>query len=359
MKKSTCVKAGITAAALTAAALLGGTVIPAAQAAGQEGSASPATTNAGIPATVDPDTDLAAHTPGKETLWNDSIYFTSSVKAGGHDFGVLVHTIHFPNADKRALAVSVTDKTTGWYKKHEAAYTKDDYAWSTGGLDIRTPDLTWTGNAHTMHIEANTPWGSLKLQFTAKGPALKYAGTGSFPLLGDLQYEFALPALDTTGSLTVNGTTHKVSGETWLDRQWGPVSLADPTMHWTWMNLSLPNGDKLAIWDAVNSKEENAWATVLHPDGSYDLAAVKPLAEDAHRFWTSPTSGNSYPTRWRVEIPSLKTRLSVRITGTDGQELTGGFGVSRMEATASFTGTYQGKKVSGENYVEMPGNWKR
>jgi hypothetical protein len=29
-----------------------------------------------------------------------------------------------------------------------------------------------------------------------------------------------------------------------------------------------------------------------------------------------------------------------------------------MEATAAFDGTYNGKKVSGETYVEMNGNWR-
>jgi len=121
------------------------------------------------------------------------------------------------------------------------------------------------------------------------------------------------------------------------------------------MNLSLSNGDRVAVWGYAGSTG-NAWATVLHPDGSYDLAAVKPLADGAHRFWTSLTSGNSYPTRWTVDIPTLRTHLVVGITGSDAQEPEGD---KRYEGTASFTGTYEGKHVTGTNYVEVVGNWKR
>ena len=98
------------------------------------------------------------------------------------------------------------------------------------------------------------------------------------------------------------------------------------------MNLSLSNGDRVAVWDTVGAKAENSWATVLHPDGSYELAAVKPLADGADQIWTSPDSGLAYPTRWRIEIPSLKAHLTVRIAGTDAQELgRGGMTLSRSK----------------------------
>lgn len=353
MKKSARTRLGV---AIAAGAVLGAAAVPAAQAVGRDSGSRTSTTpvNAGIPATVDPAADLAAQAPGAEPAWADSIYFTSEVKAGGHDFGVLVHTLNLPNLDQRLLAVSVTDEKTGWYKSYQVPIAKDDYSWSTKGLDIKMPGLTWTGDARNMSVKATTPWGALDFQLLARGPVMKYAGTGSFPLLGDTQQEYAFPSMRTTGTLTVKGETYRASGTTWLDRQWGPLSLNDKSMHWTWMNLDLPNGDKVAIWDYANNKTENSWATVLHPDGSYELATVKPLADDAHRFWTSPTSGNSYPTRWTVDIPALKAHLAVRITGTDAQEPAGG---SRYEGTASFTGTYEGKKTTGKNYVEMVGTW--
>jgi hypothetical protein len=67
----------------------------------------------GIPAAVDPATDLAAHAPGAERTWGDVIFLTSEVTAAGHDFGVLVETGNFPNLDKRALSVGEDDHAVG------------------------------------------------------------------------------------------------------------------------------------------------------------------------------------------------------------------------------------------------------
>lgn len=48
-------------------------------------------------------------------------------------------------------------------------------------------------------------------------------------MLGTPQYEFALPSLRTTGTLTIQGRTEQVSGESWLDRQSAQLPLGPPT----------------------------------------------------------------------------------------------------------------------------------
>jgi hypothetical protein len=346
---------GAAAAAIAAA----GAAVPAA--AHAIGAPAPAAATAppagrGIPAAVNPATDLAAHTPGTQPTWNDSIYMSGFIKAGGQDYGIVVQTLQFPNTGQRAFSVAVTNETAGWYKNYGAAVPEGKFAWSTTGLRITTPGLTWAGTDRDFTVRAKTPWGGVNLQLAATGPALDYAGTGLFSLLGDMNYEFALPALRTTGTLTVNGKTTALAGESWLDRQWGPAPLT-PSTHWTWMNIDLSNGDKVAVWDAVNGTSENSWVTVLRPDGSYALAAVTPLAQGAGSPWTSPASGNTYPTRWVVSIPSLKAELRVKVTGTPAQEITSS-PADRVEATAAVTGTYGSESVTGTTYVEMVGNWK-
>ncbi|MFC8360055.1 lipocalin family protein [Streptomyces griseorubiginosus] len=359
MKTTTRTRLAVAIAGATATALLGGAaVLPTAQAAEQDkGRRTPLVVNEGIPTTVDPAADLAAHTLTSDPADSESIFATSWVKGGGRDFGITLSTATFPNTGQHVISVGVTDVTTGWFKGYQVPVATKDLYWAKTGVDIKTPDITWKGTAQNMTVKASTPWGSLDVQLQAKGPALKAAGTGSFPLYGKTNYEYALPSMRTTGTLSVQNKDYKVSGETWLDRQWGPVDITDTSMRWTWMPVRLPNGDKLLVWDSVNSKGENAWATVMHPDGSYNLAAVKPLAEGAHRIWTSPTSGNAYPTRWSIDIPALKTHLSVRVTGTDAQEFIGDRS-ARYDGTAAYSGTYEGKKVSGVTYAEMVGHWR-
>ncbi|MER7057918.1 lipocalin family protein [Streptomyces sp. NPDC000351] len=348
----------------TAGALVLGTLVSySAQAASPsttpKGGSAAASTTSGIASIVDPAADLGRQAPGPEQAWFDSIYFTSSVKAKGHDFGIQVHTRVLPNMGQveNRWTFAVTDKTTGWHKDYEAVVEPDDYRWTEGKLDIKAPGLSWTGDSTRQEVRVVTPFGALDVEMVPTGPALNYGSTGVFDLVNVPAYEFALPEMRTSGTLVIGDEKHAIRGTSWLDRQWG--EMPEDLARWTWMNLAMPNGDKIALWDAVGAKSENSWATVLHPDGSYDVVEVEPLARDASEPWTSPETGQTYPTRWHISIPHLRTELSMRVIGTPAQEVEtqtpeGGY----MEATAVFDGTYNGKKVRGENFVEMNGNWR-
>jgi lipocalin-like protein/hydroxyneurosporene synthase CrtC len=305
---------------------------------------------------VDPAVDLGTHAPGPEISWNDSIYIASMVKARGHEFGLLVHTLTLPNVGDNVLAFAVTDKTTGWYKTFQTVIAPEDYHWSRGRLDIRAPGLRWTGNARGMAVSVTTPWGTLDVQHVRTGPVMYYRGTGQIPLLDVKNFEFGFPTMRTVGKLVIDGRRYPITGESWMDRQWGPLPASLST--WSWMNLNLPNGDKIAVWNPVGGGVDDPWAMLLRRDGSYQVVEdVEPLAASAAQPWTSPASGNTYPTRWRVRIPELNAQFDVRVTGTPGQELTpvGRVIISRLEATAKFTGTYRGRHVEGENFVELVG----
>jgi len=349
------------AVALAVAAATAALGVPAGSSVQAAPAAAPAGRSAasGIPAFVDPAADLGRHAPGPQPTWFDSIYFTSSVRANGQEFGLQVHTRILPNRGEAAYrwTFSVINKTTGWYRDHAVMVEPQDYRWSQGKLDITAPGLSWTGDDVRQSVQVEAPWGSLDVQLSPTGPALNYASTGVFTLVdGVPNHEFALPAVRTSGKLVVEGVEHQVRGTSWLDRQWGemPPSL----VRWTWVNLAMPNGDKVALWDTVGAGTRNTWATVLHPDGSYDVVAVEPLAQGVSRRWTSPATGQTYPTRWRIRIPALQAELDVQVTGNPDQEIETPDGSGYLEATAAFTGRYGGRHVRGENYVEMTGEWK-
>jgi hypothetical protein len=78
----------------------------------------------------------------------------------------------------------------------------------------------------------------------------------------------------------------------------------------------------------------------LRPDGSYALAVVRPLADGAGKFWTSPVTHKTYPTHWRIDIPALRARLRVDVSGPRGQEFPDG----HVEAAAAVTGQLPGQR---------------
>lgn len=318
----------------------------------------PSSPEPGMPVAVDAEANLASQPVGEGPFWFDSIFACGQVRAEGQDLAYLVHVIHMPEADIRRHVVTVTNSTTGQFWVHNVFVPADRYRWDSDQLQINTPEVTWIGDGQRQQITATTPWGGLDLILEAAGPVLYYGGTGSFELLGARQYQYALPDMRTKGTLTVEGRTLQVDGESWLDRQWGAL----PDLHanrWSWMNLSMPDGDKVAVWDirsADGTGPEESWATVLHPDGTHELVPVTPLAQDARRFLSS--SGDFvFPTEWTLTIPSRDTQLTV--TATVVEQEVEGLGTSTFEGAATFSGVYRGAQVNGRTYVEQLGNWSR
>jgi predicted secreted hydrolase len=303
----------------------------------------------GYPTFVHLPADQAAH-PNATTEW---WYTVGHLSSHGHKYGYEVVI-----GDMAQIAI--TDITTGAYYSQNVTYKPGQVSQSSTSLDVRSPDVTLSGPMNAMRLTAKLPdgHGSLDLTLDAKGPAMYGNGTGLFPFLGGSTYYYSLPNVTTAGTLTVNGRTSTVAGTSWLDRQYGDWDWKQ--LHkWTWMAVQLDNGDAVNLWDLFDTKGENHWATVLHRDGSESVVSVNPLAKNATDFRTSPTTGQRYAGKWTVEIPGLHTSLVVTAQPVL-QEVQAGlpFTPGINEAASTVTGTYQGKPVTGQAYVEQFGIWK-
>jgi len=302
-----------------------------------------------VPALLDPDADLRPQVGAT----NDSWYAVAHLSAGGHHYGSVIHYLQNKVAGLSISDVSLVDEATGWHTKSELTLAPGEGLSDSDGVSIHTDNITWTGNAASMALRAVVPEGTMHLTFLPTGPVLYNMGTGYFPLFDKDQYpqvEYAFPTMTTSGSLSLNGQTDEVTGQTWFDRQWGPQPAGLATGHasWTWMDLNLSNGDRLSLWDTIDITEL-AWATVLHPDGSQTIVEVTPVAEGASDVWTSPATGLHYPTHWTITIPSLDASLSVTTVTEEQEFLT----PPRYEGSATVSGVYQGNEVTGYTYVEL------
>jgi predicted secreted hydrolase len=312
------------------------------------GRAAAATAAPAFPTFVHLPADQAAHPNAAQEWW----YVVGHVNSHGHRFGYEV-TIGSGKAPQVMFAI--TDKTTGAFYTETKSCSPDQASFSTTELDVRTPSATLSGPMDAMRLRAKLPVGEIDLTLSARGPAMYNNGTGLMPFLGGTSYYYSLPSLATQGTIKVNDRTYPVTGESWLDRQWGTWDWS--TMKkWTWMALQLSNGDRVNLWDLFAGGSEFPYATVLRRDGTHEIVAVKPLADGTSGFWISPTTGKRYGTRWSVNIPALDASLTV-VAQPQGQELQGAFG-GVYEGASSVAGRYRGKLVTGQAFVEQNGNWR-
>ncbi|MEH2411148.1 lipocalin family protein [Nostoc sp.] len=123
------------------------------------------------------------------------------------------------------------------------------------------------------------------------------------------------------------------------------------------MSISLDNGDRISLWDILDNGKEQAFATVLHPNGRHELVDIEPLAKDATNIWTSEATDHRYPTRWSVSIPALKARIEVEPRMRE-QEVVSLIEAHKYEGANTVFGEVLGKSVTGHAVVELVGNWK-
>jgi lipocalin-like protein/hydroxyneurosporene synthase CrtC len=316
----------------------------------------------------DPIRDLGAHYDAD----GDSFYMLSYVKSGGQEFTVLFHQMLIykpPLGPIAQLAISAFDEKTTEYHCGEMTYFLPQLAdpgsiavssantVSETVLDIAMPGGRLSGTIDAMSVKGHA--GSvigLNMRMEAHGPLLPNLVTGMIPFAGGVDWEYAIPGMDTSGTLTVDGKTYDVKGTSWFDRQWGRFG----PYKWIWMAVQLENGVQMSLWDQQGDNTnpdshvagERAFVTLLYPDGSL---AVAPVKVEERSFWTSPRSKQKYATSWSVSIPAgqagvKQADLEVELLADD-QEI--GVLMPRMEGKARVNGNYEGKKIQGVTTVEM------
>ena len=323
----------------------------------------------GVPRFVDHESDLRVHLG----LHTDSNFVVTNLKGeDGRQFQIILHQM-VVNPKKDPLQyplmlsiVSLSDRANKRYMQRETVYKSGQFRISTQRLDIGCPTSGISGSLDQMQLWAELPDGAGKFELRLKrvGPALDNCATGFFPFLSnEVQvWQSSLPYLRAEGTLTLDGKAIRIAGDAWLDRQWNDMSadfFAKKTK-WKWMNLNLSNGHKMSVWDmTVDGKNENAWTTIMSPQGTHIVADIVPLAQDEADYWISPVTKQRYATKYTVRVPALKTELHVKVwDGLPQQEIVSPSGDDKYEAACTVEGRFMGETVSGFNCVELVGNFR-
>lgn len=160
--------------------------------------------------------------------------------------------------------------------------------------------------------------------------------------------------LATAGTLHVDGSTFTVTGESWLDHEWGSTQLGADVVGWDWLGARLADGRDLMVYRlrrADGSASPHSAGTVVRPDGSTLALGAADLELVPLTHWTSPRTGATYPAQLRLRIP--RAGLDLQVTPLladaeiDGRASTG---VVYWEGPVALSGS-----TLGEGYLELTG----
>jgi predicted secreted hydrolase len=312
---------------------------------------------------VDPQADLATH-GDKYPL--ESWFVVANLTSGDQKLGFQIHVLVMNvgvGEPVVSLNTSFVNQTTGFYRDQEYVYPLSAITISSDNLDIRTPDFILKGDLDQIQVRGSIPGVSVDVTVKRTMAVLYACGTGHFQWIDVEQFDYALPHMETEGTIEIEGESFAVSGPSWLDRQYGmlPGFFRDgapkDSMKWIWMNLQLSNGEYFSLTEITQFHEKrlNIFTTGINDEGALFLAGMNPI--EKLDYWKSPVTGRNYPTRFKIQIPSLDASFEVNCTPKEQEIVSKLGGVNKYEGAADVTGTYRGEPVTGVTYVEMVGYW--
>jgi predicted secreted hydrolase len=181
---------------------------------------------------------------------------------------------------------------------------------------------------------------------------------GSRP--GQASYYVSYTGLSTRGSLKVPGSASiEVDGVSWFDHEFGSNQLTPDQAGWDWFSLHISDGRELMVYflrRIDGSLEPASSGTIVDRLGKPRHLFLDEITIEVLDRWKSPKSGATYPSRWRIVVPSENIDFIVRPLLPDQELLTPETtGITYWEGAVRGSGLSAGKKATCEGYVELTG----
>jgi predicted secreted hydrolase len=164
----------------------------------------------------------------------------------------------------------------------------------------------------------------------------------------------SIPRLEGAAHLVLGGSDFSGRCTAWMDHEYGCWRLVP----WDWLGLQLDNGWELMVYARRRAEDPSHEAEWLIVD---PVGRARPLDGRACRLsalgsWTSPRTGLIYSPRWRVEVPELRTELSIEpvlpCQEMDARRTTG---TAYWEGAVDVAGRFHDQPIGGHGFAESIG----
>ncbi|MFW6174291.1 MAG: lipocalin-like domain-containing protein, partial [Chloroflexota bacterium] len=176
------------------------------------------------------------------------------------------------------------------------------------GLSLDVDGWSLEGRPDGHRIEARSEDFSLLLELVPQKPVALHNESGwlggSFT---GWTYYYSWTRMRTNGEVTLEGETYEVTGQSWMDHQWGDFFVFGKPGGWQWLAIQLEDGTDIMVTETRNTAGEvdALFGTLVEPDGTArPLRPGEGLIElEETGSWRSPHTGALYPQAWRVRLP--------------------------------------------------------
>jgi len=231
-----------------------------------------------------------------------------------------------------------------------------------GRLDVANEDWSASQKEGVQTLRASGRAGRLELTLRASKPPTLHGANGlSQKGPGKEEYSryVSITRLEASGTLRRGRRVEPLSGTAWFDHEWGPGVLPAGAAGWDWFALQLSDGSELMLY-RIRAKNGGATpfssGTFVPGDGPPVPLRWGDARVTETGTWTSPRTRATYPSGWRIGVPSLGLDVAVEPLLADQELVTEeSTGVTYWEGACRAAGTRRGRPVTGRAYAELTG----
>lgn len=175
---------------------------------------------------------------------------------------------------------------------------------------------------------------------------------------GNASHYYSMTRMPTRGAIVVDGERFAVTGESWMDHEFGTSFLEPEQQGWDWLSLQLDDNRELMLYQlrrADGTRDPRSSGTLVDArGGTTHLTAADFTLAPAGATFTAP-SGATYPVAWTIGLPREQLTLTVTTPLANQELATTGAGIAYWEGMVAVNGTARGRPVRGRGYLEMTG----
>lgn len=260
------------------------------------------------------------------------------------------------------LALSDLDNKTFIFEENAARAALGMAGAEEGSFKVWLPGFSAESREGEWVLQAEGQDLGLLLRLPIPQEALLHGDGGYSPKseeVGRASYYYSITKLMGYGLLRLQGQTFEVSGEAWMDHEFGSGQLSESQSGWDWMGLPLGGKSALMVYrlrDRKDPKRDYLSGTYVDPEGKSHRLAARDIQLTPLEYWTSPRSGGKYPIVWEVALPAHALKIRVTAAFPD-QELDTrkSTQVTYWEGSVSVQGQAGGREIVSRGYLEMTG----
>ena len=279
---------------------------------------------------------------------DDELYGFEYVIFRGNRGGVEGFVSHF----------AVTDNPRGEFASAQQIVAAEGARGDRFAMDLDVNGWTMRGESGRDRLRAVMADYAINLQLQPGKPVVPHDGDGYIDYgNGTFSWYYSRTRMPVEGILTVDGEDKLVSGDAWMDHQWGNFTTFEDG-GWDWYAVQLDDGSEVMLYVIHDGQGTQLIVdgSLLDAAGNLSILEAEDFAVEATGEWTSSETGTVWPSGWTIAVPAAGLDLTVTPTMPE-QELDTRYttGIIYWEGQSLVEGTRDGQPVTGRAYVELTG----